>query len=506
MLQILINGKQAVLSEGNDIEVKLINSILEERQEDTTYPLTLPLKANRHIFGFPERIGNNNFSQEYQAVVRFGPYMILAGRTVITDVTDTEIEVFIATDNKSFWGTQADRYIDEMELGSEVFDNTNNFWGTLSNSVRENNKYVCVQLWDADYNVEGRIPNYYNRWDAKAQKLMKTWGVHENTYCPFPRLINMIAWVLQAAGYSIRINDLDKIPGFRDILVIHRRTISLNQLSLYYNRIVPHITIRQLFEELERKFSVRLFVYEGSKEIFIRSACVIKTDTTLSVQVYDGIQKTFETKDPAEAEVKNYKFMDKEVADTYLDRYRNDLQYVDGSEENLETIECISTIVGTRINSDIVTEDVDSTPGVHTGYDILAMDTEINDPAEFRLTVYRGLLNRAIQGPETDQKKFGFVPIATPAPIADSDNKLSLLWTGGNGLFEMFQKSRVETISGFNQVHELTLTPSVLNLSRAQEFFSNNVVIRNQRYIVKEQNIRLSSSGIAEHTISAYPL
>ena len=65
MLRLTINGQDAVLSK--DVEVSLIlnSRLLEQKDDDASYPFTLPLDANRHIFGSIDRAGvifNNEFA------------------------------------------------------------------------------------------------------------------------------------------------------------------------------------------------------------------------------------------------------------------------------------------------------------------------------------------------------------------------------------------------------------------------------------------------------------
>lgn len=511
MLQIFIDGKQAVLPPDLEIEVLLNNFITEERKEDATYPLTLNLELNRHIFGFPERLTNNRTKMEYAAYVRCASYLILDGIATITDINtaDKEIELFISTDNSSFWGINGQKYIDELDLGYESFINETSFYNAMSHSVKEEYEYVCAQTYDENYNEPGKIIHYYNRWSAARQQLLTSSNGRQNTYVPFPRLLTIITRILNACGYAIRINDLEKIEGFKDVLIIHRRGVSPFTRTLRYNQIVPHLTLQEFFGEIERKFSVRLFVNEGNKTISIRSGANIHTPNVTDLEVYDEITKRLP--DPQEEIQKNYKFFDKEIKDTYVQNNQDQLKYLVGEDKDPVSYECISTIAGIRHNREDIylpTADPneDQPIDLTLDYDELAFSCA-KDISEFRLSVYRGFKNRAIYAREEEMKElYGYVPVVTPLPVEDCPNPISLFWTGSNGLFETFHHARVDFLIQPPQEHDLYVVPSIHNIAYAQHLFSENIVVRHQRYFVKSQKLKLSSSGIIEHQVTVIPL
>lgn len=49
-LKIIIDGKEAALPADTEVCLKLHNYFFEDRDNDATYPITLNLNANRHIF------------------------------------------------------------------------------------------------------------------------------------------------------------------------------------------------------------------------------------------------------------------------------------------------------------------------------------------------------------------------------------------------------------------------------------------------------------------------
>lgn len=507
MLQLIIDGKMAALPPDFELGITLNNYILVERKEDATYPLTLSLKANRHIFGFPERLHNNKLELELPAQVKFGPYTLLSGRTVITDISNEEVELFITTDNRTFWGVYSDRYIDELDLGHEVYKSSTELLSYFDYSLEGYMPYVCVQLYDKNYNGSYYIPHFYNRWDFVLQRLTRKWGVHENSFSPFMRLIEAVERVIKACGYMIRTNDLRKISGFEDILIIKRNNVGTTPV-LDYARLLPHLTVSEFFQEVERKFSIRLFVNEAGKEVSLRSAAEIITESVLPVEVLDGVRKTFEDKTDKTEQVKNYKFCDKEVSDPNWQRYKNYLSIVIGEDKDTENTECISTIVAETNYSEVVDPYMHEVQGeydtnVRVSYELLTINTSTPETPEFRLAVYRGILNRGTTGPDKDV--YGNVPIATPVPLDDAPNKVSLLWTGDDGLYKRFHEQRLQR-TDFGQTHELQAVPDITVLSDVQSLFTDNIIVRNQRYIVEEEEISLTLTGVSGHKLTAHPL
>lgn len=103
-LKIIIDGNEAALPADTEVCLKLHNYFFEDRDNDATYPITLNLNANRHIFGYLGRISEKIQPTEYVAAIFFGPYCLLRGKCIMTDFTADEIEVFLTESQTSFMG------------------------------------------------------------------------------------------------------------------------------------------------------------------------------------------------------------------------------------------------------------------------------------------------------------------------------------------------------------------------------------------------------------------
>lgn len=498
MLQLIINGKRAAFYPDASLSVQLKNSLIVEREENSTYPFTLPLSANRHIFDFPDIINNNDFQRHYPATVMFGPYRILVGEVVITDISAVEIELYVSTDNRSFWGKYGSRYLDEYNLGSESWN-----YNSFNASLREYKPYVCVQLYDPSFAEEGYYEHWYNRFDMVNVKLAEQLNNIKNNICPFLRLKEVIRLIFTTAGYHIVQNEMDDISRFEDILVIFRHTFKIASV-FKYNEVLPHITIGELLDECKNKFGLSFFVNEADKSIKILSSIHLRSDKLIGLEILDGLQKTI---DP-ELENKVYKFSDKSVSDQFVEAYQNKLSYLTGDENsaNLDLLECMSTIVGAQEKLEQFYPGLTDSSGeqivLTTKYTLLSINSEFEN-TEFRLAYYNGLVNRIqyTAGLDINVDKY-LVPEAAPSSIRPGGG--SLLWDNPKGLYNVFHKNRCET--DFSMIVDLEVKPDILMLLNLQDIFVYNVICRNQRFIVKEQEIELLPNRISSHKITVIPI
>lgn len=498
MLQLIIDGKRAAFYPDASLSVKLKNSLIVEREEDVTYPFTLPLSANRHIFNFPDIINNNGFQRHYSATVMFGPYRMLVGEVVITDISDTEIELYVSTDNRSFWGKYSSQYLDEYDLGKETWS-----YNSFNTSLKEYKPYVCVQLYDPSFAEEGYYEHWYNRWDMVDVKLAGSLNGIKNNICPFLRLKEVLRLIFTTAGYRIQQNAMDDISRFEDILIIFRHTFKTSSV-FKYNEVLPHITIKDFLDECKNKFGLAFFVNEADKSVKILSSIHLRSDKLIGLKILDGLQKTIDN----ELENKVYKFSDKSVSDQFVDAYQDKLSYLTGDEnsENLDSVECISTIVGTQEKLEQFYPGMTDSSGeqvvLTVKYTLLSVKSTFEN-TEFRLAFYNGLVNRIQYTPglDIDISKY-LVPEAAPYSIRSGGG--SLLWNDPESLYNVFHKARCET--DFSMTIDLEVKPDILMLLNLQDMFIYNVVCRNQRFIVKEQEIELLPDRISSYKLTVIPV
>lgn len=79
------------------------NNLLDGDREDATYPMEVNLASNRQVFGFVDRT-HTDMTEKLQAGVSFGPYQLLNGQCVLTDVGDGNVEFYHFNREKLFFG------------------------------------------------------------------------------------------------------------------------------------------------------------------------------------------------------------------------------------------------------------------------------------------------------------------------------------------------------------------------------------------------------------------
>lgn len=504
-LQIIINNQKVALSDDIELIVKKYNPLFKDRNEDATYPLTLDLGSNRHIFGFPERWNNKEFYTSYPAQVLFGPYVILNGKCVISDINDTEIEVCLMTDMTSFWSVCKNRYLDELDLGGESFSNIAAMMTAFTSSLEGNKDYVVCPLFD-EYAGNIYIDLYepfYNYLHPDTSPTFKDrilpTGKGTCVFTPFVRLSKLVLKVFDAMEYRIIRNDMASDVLFNDILLICRAN-GMHSYNLKpgfnYNKRVPHILVSDLLEEIENKFGYRFLVDDNNKSVSIVSFCM--ESGIFSLETQDSLSRHLIEEEDRKS---NFIFKDKENPDIYIQEYYEDaeLEYVYGSSEDAESIECISGIVGCHsvnmkmgwVNSMAV--------GAQYENDTAYLQTV---RTEFRLAVYRGFICEGIPS----------VPIVLPYPMASPEpfatpstqNNISLLWFGKNNLFSRFHKRQIELIANTRIENEMVIMGYLTYITDLKRLFSDVVLTRNMTFRCYEYELRFSTHSVVECILRCY--
>lgn len=515
-LRVVIDNKEVALDDDVEIVINLKNAKFNEREEDATYPLSLNVKANREIFGFLERIYSGNLDEEFPAAVFFGPYKLLEGRCVLTDVEDSHVELFITTDTNSFFGRAQDIYLDNLDLGVEKYVSKSAMLDAFTDSAIKGNKdYVICPLADPYLPNIGvkQMRDFYNYFypDESMNPSTKYTEQVDGKYCiftPFLRLYSLLERVIKALGYDLVKNDLLLDADFKDVILMCRRNglykDSLGS-SISYNMHVPHLLASDFVSEIEHKFGVVFVVNENNRSVEIRGM----NDDVIDVEVFDGIAKhVFEKEDRKKGII----FKDKSLADKMIEKYTEKLNVEYGDTTDTETIECISTIVGvdmteTGFREDEYTNEVTywyfRSAATNMTY---ANNTEYMNQiqSEFRLSVYRGYIGEEYY--QSGQNYFSPIkyPYASPDPVAYATNKYSLLWK--DSLFDKYHKKHYNLLFSIKECHEFVLKNDILRLGQLQQIFAKRLVVRNRVYRCFEQEITFSKKLIVSHVVRCYPL
>lgn len=120
MIELFLDNKPAVL--GDNLHIKLTReNVYFTKNGSYTYDVVLPLqvKENRDIFGSINRKDVEMSYHEYHAVLRVDNKVLLDGKALINQVTDTTVALQLLGGNSemNFYAKGSELYIDELDLG-----------------------------------------------------------------------------------------------------------------------------------------------------------------------------------------------------------------------------------------------------------------------------------------------------------------------------------------------------------------------------------------------------
>ena len=205
-LQVKINSNAVRLPEDFELAISLKNNLLDGDREDATYPMEVNLVSNRQVFGFVDR-PHTDMTEKLPAGVSFGPYQLLNGLCVLTDVGDRNVEFYISTAKNSFWGKARERRLDESCEGQFTHSPGNQTY-TLEQfykSLKEQMDYVVCPVRDSDIKNGGLNTevNFYNYLEPGVEYFTWNYRVKPIYFTPFLRVTVVVKKVLKSMGYSI---------------------------------------------------------------------------------------------------------------------------------------------------------------------------------------------------------------------------------------------------------------------------------------------------------------
>lgn len=505
-LRIIIDNKDVALPVDVEVDLKVYNYFFKDRDDDATYPFTLNLNANRHIFGFPERLGKGQLQVRYPAMMSFGPYTLLQGECVVTDFNPDEIEIFLTAGQSTFWKKCGQR-LDDLPLGRESFTSVPAMMKAFTESLRGTKDYVVCPLYDPYVtNTMGGLYNaFYNFLTVSASGnsvFQAQIGSLNCVFAPFVRLVVVIEKIITALGYRIGQNDLALDEKFRDIILVCRNkpTFPSDRLYFDYTHRVPEIKASVFLQEVENKFGCRFSVDEKNKIVSVLSLNF--SSEYHSLQIQDPLQVHFLDEDD---QTRGFVFCDKENPDKYLKKYYNDglLSRTSGDPEDAKKTECISAPVGwTKYN---VLAGYVNCMAVAADYQ-KDMDYHETLRNEIRFAVYRGYILCDPDSAETGNRYYPYpVASAEPLPSTSTMPDLSLLYHGAGNFFDRYLSSWINIMKQIDTEVEFLLENKVIFLNDLRKIFSKALLIRNKKYRCYEQEIKLGRTHIVEYIIRCYP-
>lgn len=262
-MEIIINGKKAVLKKGVSIEYVTENRLFTEA-DDFTLSIPLPLKdckTNTEIFGKIDRMDRLATRVTYNCEIVDKSFR-LRGAAAITEVSESEVKLqFLGGRSaQNFDESLDDKYINEMDLGSWPTSPNARWLAWYSGDPLETK---CVALpW-----VNSKSGNMQNEalWEpmveagAPAQFIYPftdgtdangtTKRIYNQHLSWQPYLIYLTSKIAEEAGYKIDLTPWANSDDHKYLLVCN--TLPYAWGISQFARALPHWTVKEYFEKLE---------------------------------------------------------------------------------------------------------------------------------------------------------------------------------------------------------------------------------------------------------------
>lgn len=542
MLEIFIDFKKVVLSEDTELTISLKSALIDSEYYDASYPLTVPLSPNWHIFGNIEHATYNITTTNLPAYVRFAGVCVFRGVVKIISITEDDVELCL-TVSDSFMNTYAGMYLDELGdiLGSYTWTPSGAYplLELAKQSYFENSGLPFVFAEIKNNAVSKNGLKLINRFNPVSGTL--NLSTIQNTI-PFLFLNTLLELLFTRAGLTVSQNDMLSIAGFDKIYLIHigdvfgeagyvngYSNMYYNTGSLPYVKMLPHVSVGDFLDEISRKFNIRFVFDDAAKSVDIRCANNIYSDDVMAPIVIDGITKTLRDMDlpnntkyyDADAERESgtdgYDATLASITDRLL--YNTNASVQEDSET--ETIECISRPTNmeslleihplTNADNSEYLANCFNVPEFH----IPIVNTTLLTGREIVFALFNKLTTDkyntnewSATPPLSEWPTYqNTTELFIPPSSLFCDSEFCLYWNYNNmGLYISLHKQYNEKIKSNNLEYEYYIKPDIDLLRGLSALFTKNIVAHARKYCASEQEISLTNKKILSWKILAVPI
>ena len=295
MIQLFIDGKQAVIKDETSFKLSLENNFFT-KTSSYSFDVELPMDApeNRAIFGDLNRRDVAKEYKELSTKLLADNITILSGTVTITQVTESSIKVQLLGESAAYhYGNKADKlYIDELPLGnwySRTFGaypgvDTNLTGSTypiidylanelmgdptaasFCNWVFNNGMWVAYPIYNSEADT---ICNHYlwRRFGTEANPIYALSlpyatpnSGERNGHPQFKLAVQPFVWymcelIAEATGYTL---SRDKNPLYLNDFY-SRIFLANANINIECNKCLPHWTVNEWWEQIEKTFGVTM--------------------------------------------------------------------------------------------------------------------------------------------------------------------------------------------------------------------------------------------------------
>ncbi len=246
-MQIIIDGKEAVLKQGSSFDFIAENRLFSG-SDAYTLSISFPLRdcqQNIDIFGWMHRSELPIDDYVFDCEIRDGAFSRF-GTLTIVEISDIDIKgQFLEGRSEQNFSKKFDEtYINELDLG--------HYPSGLPSAISPEN------AWDPKYtnyeavalpwvSADSGMPHNFADYDASSKKY--TWTQDVNALSWQPYLLHIVRKICDAVGYTYDFSEWENDMMLRTLLICNTLPDAWEVSG--YARALPHWTIDEFFEKLE---------------------------------------------------------------------------------------------------------------------------------------------------------------------------------------------------------------------------------------------------------------
>jgi len=259
-MQLIIDGKNAVLKKGSSFDYVSENRSFSDA-DDYTLSITLPLSGcpeNLDIFGHVDRMDVNSRHIVLEASIMDRAFS-KHGIITVVEVTDVEVKCQFLEGRcvQNFITTFDDQYINELNLGTYP---TSLPQDVMPGDIGHGQHYIALP-WVND-SADGFINNEIITKNGVLEWADSTKSIGKLSYMPY--LIYIAKKICEGLGYTYDFSQWEQSDDYY-LLVCNTLPASWNVHQIA--RALPHWTVTEFFEELEKILVCEINIDHKSKHI-----------------------------------------------------------------------------------------------------------------------------------------------------------------------------------------------------------------------------------------------
>lgn len=351
MIQLYINGKLAIIKEDTSFKISFENQLYTKASTysfDIELPLNIP--QNRDIFGRLNRKDLSHSTSEFECVLLSGNKILLSGSGAITQVTEQSVKIQLTGESLYFsYGNKGEElYIDELDLG-DWYNRTHS--EAYSKETLTGSSYVMVQTmpmlinanhaeWIASIFGNGRWVAYpiYN---TNAETVCNSYifrdmgnstprldlpyktpnsgernGNPQIKFAVQPFVWYMCEIIAKATGYNLPIT----YNAIAQNDFLNRIFIANANIHIECNKCLPHWTVNEWWEQIERTFGCTAVISDVDKTMKLVSRSQYFNGSSKAERIDNVLDEfTIEMGDAATKEIttQNVGYADSDVYKPY---------------------------------------------------------------------------------------------------------------------------------------------------------------------------------------------